>query len=36
MEGRRNIFTRVMRARNPDVLEIPPVELAYFDTLTRS
>jgi hypothetical protein len=36
MEGNRKIFTRVIRARSPDVLEIPPVELPYFDTETRS
>jgi hypothetical protein len=36
MEGKLKVFTRVIRARSHEVLEIPPVEVVYFDTGTRS
>lgn len=33
-ENNRKIFTQTIRAQSPDVVEIPPIELAYFDTAT--
>ncbi len=36
MEGKSRIFTRVIRARSHEVLEVPPVEIAYFNTQSRS
>jgi hypothetical protein len=32
IHGREKIFTQTIRALRPDVTEIPPIELAYFDT----
>lgn len=32
--GRGKTFTRVLRALSPEVKEIPPIELPYFDTQT--
>jgi hypothetical protein len=34
MEGGVKVFSRVIRARSHDVLEIPPVEIAFFNTRT--
>jgi len=31
-EGKTKIFTQTIRATNPDIQTIPPIELAYFDT----
>lgn len=31
-EENRKIFTQTIRAQSPDVKEVPPIELAYFDT----
>jgi hypothetical protein len=36
MEGENKVFTRVIRARSQEVLEIPPVEIVYFNTKSRS
>ncbi len=33
-EENRKIFTQTIRAQSPEVTEIPPIELAYFDTAT--
>jgi hypothetical protein len=32
MEGSSKVFSRVIRARNDEVLEIPPVEVVFFNT----
>ena len=32
-EENRKTFTQTIRAQSPEVLEIPPIELAYFDTV---
>ncbi len=32
IQGNVKVFTRTVRAANPDVKRIPPVELVYFDT----
>jgi hypothetical protein len=31
-EENRKIFTQTIRAQSPEVTEVPPIELAYFDT----
>jgi hypothetical protein len=33
-EDNRKIFTQTIRAQSPEVTEIPPIELSYFDTTT--
>ncbi|MCP4681146.1 MAG: protein BatD [Desulfobacterales bacterium] len=32
--GKTRVFTQTIRALSPDVKEIPPIELSYFDTRT--
>jgi hypothetical protein len=32
VEGSKKVFTQTLRALRPDVKEIPPIELPYFDT----
>jgi hypothetical protein len=34
VSGRTKIFTQTVRALSPDITEIPPIELPYFDTVT--
>lgn len=36
VQGRQKVFTQTIRALNQGVTEIPPIELAYFDTRTGS
>jgi putative lipoic acid-binding regulatory protein len=36
IQGTRKIFKRIIRATHPDVKEIPPIELPYFDTAKGS
>jgi len=32
VQGTRKVFKRIIRATHPDVTEIPPIELPYFDS----
>jgi hypothetical protein len=36
IQGNRKVFKRIIRATHPDVKEIPPIQLPYFDTAKGS
>ena len=36
VSGKTKVFTQTIRALRPDVKEIPPIELPYFDTRTKT